>query len=160
MAVFTRKVTTDTVVKYLKRFGVPAHAIEQPGQAQGVVIAPLDVFGQVYMLAIDPIVETGQLDFVVMNVLHASLDDTPADRVHGLLLAMAALNYRIPLARLAYDPRDGEIALKYGIPVLGGELHYEDFERVLVVLQNILAKHAPDLRAVVAGEKTSREILE
>jgi hypothetical protein len=51
------------------------------------------------------------------------------------------------------------VALRYALPVTGGEVRYEDFEQVLVVLQNVLAKHAADLRAVVAGERTAQDIL-
>jgi hypothetical protein len=154
----SRKVTTSTIEKYLKRFGVTGTATRHDGVRQGVS-ATLEVPGLTWTVHVDLADETGQLEFRVPRLLLASLDDTPADRVHGLLLAMGALNYRIPLGTLAYDPSDGEVALRYAMPVVGGELHYEDFEQVLVVLQNVVAKHVSDLRAVVAGEKTAREIL-
>lgn len=154
----SRKVTTSTIEKYLKRFGTPGTPTRHDGVTQGVS-ATLEVPGLTCTVHLDLAEETGQLAFQVPRLLLASLDDTPADRVHGLLLALGALNYRIPLGTLAYDPSDGEVALRYAMPVVGGELHYEDFEQVLVVLQNVVAKHVSDLRAVVAGETTAREIL-
>ncbi len=154
-----KRPTADTIARYLTRYGASADTCPQPGQSEGVVRAPLDVLGQTYLLEVDPIVEEGLLRMSVPRLLHATLDDTPADRVHGLLLALAALNYRIPLVHFGYDPVDGEVALLYALPVLGGVLAYEDFERVLVVVENVLAKHVDDLRAVVAGERTAREIL-
>jgi hypothetical protein len=155
----TRKPTTDTVEKYLARYGVPARTIQQLGESQGVVHTQLDVLGTAYLLEVDPVAETGLLEFRVPRLLHATLDDTPADRVHGLLLVLATLNYRLPLVSLGYDPRDGEVALRYGLPTLGGSLAYEDLERVLVVIENVLARHVEDLRAVVAGVRTAQEIL-
>jgi hypothetical protein len=149
---------TRTIEKYLERYGLEVVRLSVSDD-DGICLSALAVEGHPYQITVARIAELGQLQFRVAGLLHATLDDTPADRIHGLLLALSVLNYRIPLGSLGYDPTDGEVALRYALPVTGGEVRYEDFEQVLVVLQNILAKHAADLRAVVAGERTAQEIL-
>jgi hypothetical protein len=154
----SKKATVRTIEKYLERYGLGAIGLSASDD-DGVCLSELGVEGHHYQLTVSRLAELGQLQFRIGGLLHATLDDTPADRVHGLLLALSVLNYRIPLGTLGYDPTDGEVALRYAMPVTGGEMRYEDFEQVLVVLQNVLVKHAVDLRAVVAGERTAQEIL-
>lgn len=147
--------TTREVAAFLRRFGVPA----DPGaQAQGAASGRLEVLGRGFHLVVGPNEQPDLLAFRVGGLVRAGPDDTPADRVHGLLLALASLNSRIPLGAFAYDPGDGEVSLHYAMPVCG-HLAYQDFARVLETLQDVLAGHAADLRAVVAGEKLAREIL-
>ena len=154
----SKKATVRTLEKYFERYGLQAVGLSVSDD-DGVCISTLSVDGHDYQVSASRLAELGQLQVRIGRLLHATLDDTPADRVHGLLLALSVLNYRIPLGALGYDPTDGEVALRYAMPVTGGELRYEDFEQVLVVLENVLAKHAADLRAVVAGERTAQEIL-
>ncbi len=151
-----KKATGRTIEKYLERYGLDVNRL--PGDQESY-LAKLPVEGAGYPLTVTHDQEVGLLRFSVGGLLHATLDDTPADRVHGLLLAVAVLDHRIPLGSFGYDPADGEVALQYAMPLVSGELHHEDVEQVLVVLQNVLARHAADLRAVVAGERTAREIL-
>jgi hypothetical protein len=153
-----KKGVTRTIQKHLERFGLEVVRLSVTDD-DGVCISALEAEGHVYQMTVTRISEIGQVQFRVAGLLHATLDDTPADRIHGLLLALSVLNYRIPLGSLGYDPTDGEVALRYALPVTGGDVRYEDFEQVLVVLQNVLAKHGADLRAVVAGERTAQEIL-
>lgn len=155
MSALGRNVTTDTLEKHLQRFGAAVTQITEDGQRLSACFGVLD---QSYTLAIDLAREAGLLGFSVSDLLHATLDDTPADRVHGLLLALAVLNHRIPLGSLGYDPVAGEVVLRYTMPV-SGDLAYEDFEQVLGVLRQVLIERASDLRAVIAGERTAREIL-
>jgi WD40 repeat protein len=154
-----RKATARTIEKYLERYGLEATRLSGTEQEDQTYVSALGVESHGYQVTIRHDVGLGQLEFRIAGLLHATLDDTPADRIHGLLLALSVLNYRIPLGALGYDPTDGEVALRYTLPVTGDEVRYEDFEQVLVVLQNVVAKHAADLRAVVAGERTAREIL-
>lgn len=154
-----RKATARTIEKYLDRYGLEAARLSGTEQDDQTCVTAMSVEGHAYQVTIVHDAALGQLEFRVAGLLRATLDDTPADRIHGLLLALSALNYRIPLGTLGYDPTDGEVALRYTLPVTGGEVRYEDFEQVLVVLQNILVKHAADLRAVVVGQRTAREIL-
>jgi WD40 repeat protein len=153
-----KKGTGRTIGKYLDRFGLASLRLSG-SDGDEVCLSALGVEGHEYQLVVSWLSGLGQLQFRVGGLLHATLDDTPADRVHGLLLALAVLNYRIPVGALGYDPTDGEVALRYALPATGGEVRYEDFEQVLVVLQNVLAKHGGDLRSVVAGERTAQEIL-
>jgi WD40 repeat protein len=154
----SKKHIARTVEDCLERYGLAALRVSG-SDGDGIFLSTLGVEGHDYQVSVTLLDELGQLEFRIGGLLHATLDDTPADRVHGLLLSLSVLNYRIPLGALGYDPTDGEVALRYAMPVTGGDVRYEDFEQVLVVLQNVLAKHAADLRAVVAGERTAQEIL-
>lgn len=154
-----RKVTARTIKGYLERYGVEAARLSGTEVDEQTCVTALGVEGHGYPVTIFCNVELGQLEFRIGGLVRATLDDTPADRIHGLLLALAVLNHRIPLGTFGYDPADGEVALRYTLPTTGGEVRYEDFEQVLVVLQNVLIKHGADLRAVVAGDRTAREIL-
>lgn len=147
--------TTSEVAAYLRRFGVPAEPV---AQAHGAASGRLEVLGHVYPVVVGATEQPDLLGFRVGGLVWAGPDDTPADRVHGLLLALAALNARIPLGAFAYDPGGGEVSVHYAMPVCG-DLAYRDFARVLETLQDVLAGHAENLRAVVAGEKLAREIL-
>lgn len=154
-----KKANARTIERYFERYGLEAARLSGTPEDEATCISALGVNGHAYQVTVTRDADLGQLRFRIAPLLHATLDDTPADRVHGLLLALAVLNHRVPLGSLGYDPTDGEVALHYAMPVTGGELRYEDFEQVLVVLENILTMHAADLRAVVAGERTAREIL-
>jgi hypothetical protein len=154
-----KKATAQTIQKYFERYGLEAARLSGTPEDDETCISAFAVQGHAYQITVVRDPEVGLFRFRVDGVLYAMLDDTPADRVHGLMLGLAVLNSRIPLGAFGYDPAFGEVALRYTLPVTGGELHYEDFERVVVVLENVLTKHAADLKAVVAGERTVQEIL-
>jgi WD40 repeat protein len=154
-----KKANAHTIEKYFERYGLEAARLSGTPQDDATCVSAVGVDGHGYQITVTVDASLGLLRYRIAPVLSATLDDTPADRVHGLLLALSVLNGRFPLGSLGYDAADGEVALHYAMPITGGEVRYEDFEQVLVVLQNILTKHAADLRAVVAGERTAREIL-
>ncbi len=154
-----KKATSRTIQKFLERYGLPAERLSGTAEDDETCISALDAQGHAYPMTVRRLPELGQLTFRVARLVQATLDDTPADRIHGLMMALAVLNYRIPLGSLGYDPSDGEVALHYCLPLTDGDMRYDDFERVVVVLENVVTKHAADLRAVVAGEKTAQEIL-
>lgn len=157
---FEKRVTTDLIEEYLQKLGLPHQAVDEPGEKEGVVVSPLPVpGGQVYMLMVDPIVEQQLLRFRVTQFLTAPLDATPPDRLTGLLLAMASLNYRIPLGAFAYDPNDGEVVLTCGMPINSDDLRYADFEHVVGMLGLVMSKHAADLKAVAEGKKHADELI-
>ena len=98
-----KKALTRTIEKYLERFGLEVVRLSITDD-DGVCMSALEVEGHAYQIAVTRISEIGQVQFRVGSLLHATLDDTPADRIHGLLLALSVLNYRIPLGSLGYDP--------------------------------------------------------
>jgi hypothetical protein len=157
---FDKKVTTDLIEEYLQKMGLPHRGVEEQGEQEGVVVSPLPTpDGQVYMLLVDPIVERNLLRFRVSDFMKAPLDETPVDRLAGLLLAMTSFNYRIPIGAFAFDPRDGEVVLTCGIPINSNDLRYEDFEHVVGMLGVVMGQHAADLKAVAEGTKQAEDLI-
>jgi hypothetical protein len=157
---FEKKVTTELIEQYLEKLGLPHHAIDEPGEEQGIVVTMLPTSPtKQYALLIDPIVEQSRLRFRVNGVVTAPLDATPADRLSGLLLALLTYNYRIPLGGFAFDPLDGEVMLKYDLPIHGKPLPFEDFKDVVGTLGGVLLAHAADLVAIVDGTKRPEDLI-
>jgi hypothetical protein len=157
---FERKVTTELIEQYLEKLGLSHHAVDEPGEQQGIVVTMLPTSpSQQYLLLIDPIVEQSRLRFRVNGIVKAPLDGTPADRFSGLLLALLTYNYRIPLGGFAFDPHDGEVMLKYDLPIHGKQLPFEDFKDVVGTLGGVLLAHAADLKAIVDGTKRPEDVI-
>ena len=154
-----RQATGRTIEKYFERYGLEAAALSGTPEDDATCVSAVGVDGHGYQVRVTVDAASGLLRFWIGPLLNATLDDTPADRVHGMLLSLSVLNHRVPFGSLAYDPDHGVVDLLYAMPIAGGHVRYEEFERVFVVLQNILIKHAADLRAVVAGDRTAAEIL-
>lgn len=157
---FEKKVTTELIEQYLEKMGLPHKGVDEPGEQEGVVISALPVAsGEQYLLAVDPIIERDLLRLRVGKILEAPLDATPADRLTGLLLAMTALNYRIPIGGFGFDPNDGEVVLSAGLPINSNDLKFEDFQHAILMLGVVLNLHAADLKAVADGTKQAEDIL-
>ncbi len=96
------QVTLKMLTDYLERFGWSRYkAVEEPFEQEGIIHTGWrrseDHEG--YTLTIDPIVEKQSLSFKVPKLLHAPIDETPADRLNGLLLAMGYINYPVSQKR-------------------------------------------------------------
>lgn len=156
-----QEVTVELIEQYLERFGWEQYmAVPEPKEKEGVVLTGWAGLGdEGHRLAIDPIVEKGMLLFKAHRVLEAPPDETPADRLNGLLLVLGALNYKHVMGGFAYDPRDGEVAFKLGMPVYSDDLEYEDFEHCLKAVIAAVEVDGPKLKAIVDGTKTPPEIL-
>lgn len=157
-----KKVTTELIEKYLDQYGWKRHqAIDEPGEREGIVLtgwtSPLSPDG--HILAIDPIVEKHGLVFTVREIAKAPTDTTPSDRLSGLLLAMATINFRLVMGAFSYDPSDGELVFKLGIPVASDDLHYEDFEHCLNGIAVTIDVHAANLRGIIEGTKTAQDVI-
>jgi hypothetical protein len=157
---FEKRVTVELVEEYLEKLGLPHKAVDEPNEKEGVAVSVLPTrAGDAYMLAVDPMVEQQMLRFRVPEIMKAPLDQTPADRLTGLLLAIAALNYKIPLGAFAFDPHDGEVVLTYGLAINSNDLRYDDFQHVVLMLGFVLDAHAADLKAIAAGTKRAEDVI-
>ncbi len=156
------EVTVDLIEKYLDQFGWKLHQdIPEKDEKEGVVMTGWhSPTGEGHPLIMDPMVEKGSLTFRAAQVLKAPPDETPAERLNGLLLTMLALNYKYILGGFAYDPRDGEVVFKLGIPVDSDDLEYEDFEHCLRVVIGAVEGDAPKLKAILEGTKTAQELVQ
>jgi hypothetical protein len=159
---FKKKVTTGLIEEYLDRYGWKQHtSLPEPGEREGVVVANWSSpFAEgSNQLIIDPMVEKDGLQFRVPGIVQAAPDETPADRLNGLLLAIAALNSQFVMGAFAYRPTTGEVLFQVGIPIVRDELAYEDFEHCMKVVTATVDRYAADLRAVVDGTKTAQEVI-
>jgi hypothetical protein len=151
----------DQVTSHLQRYGWSKYQeMEEAGEKEGVVLTgwTMEPNGENHTLAIDPIVEKNVIQFRARNVFKAPPDSTPADRLNGLLLAMGALNYKLIVGGWAYDPRDGEVLFRFGLPLHEGEISYEDFEHCIKVTVAAVELDGARLKAIVEGTKTGPEI--
>jgi hypothetical protein len=154
----------DQITAHLQKYGWQKfQAVPEIGEAEGVVMTgwsmnPGDPASETHALAIDPIVEKNALQFRARNVLKAPPDSTAADRLSGLLLAMSALNYKLIIGNWAYDPRDGEVLFRFGLPLHTKILSYEDFEHCLNVIIAAVEVDGAKLKEVIAGTKTGHEV--
>lgn len=161
--IFKKKVTTGLIEGYLDRFGWKKHrSVDEAGEREGLVFtgwtSPLSDGSN--QLIIDPMVEKNALRFRVPGIVQAAPDETPADRLNALLLAIGALNSQFVMGAFGYSPKTGEVVFSVGVPVASDELHYEDFEHCLTLVTMMTDRYASELRAIVDGTKTAQEVIE
>ncbi len=156
-----KSVTVKQIEKYLDRRGWSKHhAVAEPGEKEGTVLTGWRASsGEVFGLLIDPIIETSVLILRVPKILHAKPDSIASDRLSGLLMMMSYLNYELMLGNWIYDPSDGEVAFKLGIPIDDGDLSYENFDHCVRALVASVEVDASNLRAITDGSKSALEML-
>ncbi|UCF67980.1 MAG: YbjN domain-containing protein [Acidobacteriota bacterium] len=155
------KVTVERVEKYLDRYGWKRHkGIDEPNEQEGVVLTGWrSPQGESHLLTIDPIIEKNVLVFKAGGVLKAPPNNTPADCLNGLLMALSGLNYMMILGKWCFDPRDGEVRFTLAIPIDEGRLAYSEFEHCLNVVVATVSTTASKLKEVVEGKKSAMELL-
>ena len=156
------QVTLELMKQYLERFGWHRYkAVDEPMEKEGIIHTGWRSSPEAkgFNLVIDPMVEKNCLAFRVPKVLVAPLDETPAERLKDLLVAMGFINYRIILGKFAYDPRDGEVRFSVDIPIDENTVTYEQFQHCLGVTVKMVEDYAPKLKAIVNGEKTAEEFI-
>lgn len=163
MALFAKKVTCEMIEGFLDQRGWQGRlTVPEPGEEEGVVMTgwrASDGEGS-YKLLIDPILEQNVLLFRVPAITHAPPNSTPAEHLNGLLMAMAAINYRTLVGSWALDPSDGEVVYKAGLPIDAHNLSFEDFDHCLKAVAITVEQYAPKLRAIASGEATVAELFE
>jgi hypothetical protein len=153
--------TIEQIEKHLKRYGWEKfQAVPEPGEKEGMIMTGwVGSSGQPHILSIDPIAEKHVLTVRARSVVKAAPDSTPADRLSGLLLAIGAINYRLLVGDWGYDPRDGEVVFRVGIPLHADEIGYEDFELCLNVIVGAVEIDGPRLQSIVDGTAAASELL-
>lgn len=158
---FGNQVTTKLIEQYLDRHGWRLHeSLAEASEQQGIVRTGwAGANGEGHAMVIDPVVEKQCLTFSVPNVASAPPDGTASDRLSGLLTTMGYFNYALFLGSWGYDPRDGEVAFKLGIPIDDGKLSFEEFEHCLRVAIIAVEASGGSLRAIIDGSKTAIEVM-
>ena len=153
-------VTVRLIEQYLDQFGWRKHtSIDEAGEQEGAVLTGwVGDAGLQHGLVIDPIVERGCLIFRVPKVFMAPLDETPGDRLSGLLAMLGLLNYQLLLGRWCFDPRDGEVSFKVGIPIDDG-LGFKGFVRCIGAIAMSVDNDVPTLRDLLEGRTTLAAVL-
>ncbi len=69
------------------------------------------------------------------------------------------LNFKMMMGTWCYDPNDGEVAVKIGVPIHDG-LSFEAFEHCLTtILVPLVSVYGPQLKALIAGDTTISAVL-
>ncbi len=155
---FDKKVTAALIGQYLAKLGISHQVVGDTGE-QSVVICVMPAVTGTFMVVIEGNAEQRLLHVRVGAILKAPLDETPADRLSGLLLVMSSINYRLPMGAFGFDPSDGEVALSCSVPIDSNDLRFEDFRHVMLALTGVLDKHAAELRSVADGSMQAEEVL-
>ena len=155
------KSVIEVLSNHLRRFGWENfEVVEEQGEKEGMIKTGwAELSGEVHGLLIDPMIEKHLLGFRAIQVAKAPADSTPADRLNGLLLAIAAFNYQLVVGGWAYDPRDGEVVYRLGVPLNDG-VEYEDFEECLNVVRTAVESQGPKLKKIIDGTATGQETVE
>ena len=158
---FNKEVTLKQIGEYLKRFGWENfQEVPEPGEKEGIILTGWSLGeGEGHKVAIDPMVEKGSLLFRAREVAMAPLDSTASDRLNGLLLAMATMNYKMIIGSWGLDPTDGEVVFTVGMPIGSGDLDYDDFERALTVLVGSVEVQGRGLKEIIEGTKTAEQAI-
>jgi hypothetical protein len=150
---FQKKVTTKLIEEYLDRYGWKNHAaMEEPGEERGFVLTGWQslLLGEGLQMVIDPVIEKQTLVFQVTGIAKADPDTTPSDRLVSLLLKLLEENKVILTGAFAFGREDGEVILRWSIPIASDDLAYEDFERCIKTLTATAELNAVALRKLIA----------
>ncbi len=157
---FKKRVTTQRIKKYLDKHGWSRHEeIEETDEKEGIVVTGWRSRMGGTMLMIDPMVEKNCLSFKAVKVLSAPPSSTPTDRLVGLLMAMAHLNWRLIMGKWSYDPSDGEVRFELGIPIDDDDLSFEKFDHCLRAVIAAVDGDGQNLKAVADGSMSINEFL-
>ena len=157
-----RNVTTGLIEKYLDRHGWTRHVtLDEPGEVEGIVTSGWRPVGAAdgHVLAIDPMKEKATLAFSVEELAVAPTDATPVDRLSGLLLALSANNARLDLGAFVYDPGNGELAFRLGLPIDSDDLHYEDFAHCVRAVTTTVDRYVEPLRGIIDGTCSATDVI-
>jgi hypothetical protein len=155
-------VTLDLLKGYLDRFGWHKYkSVDEPMEKEGVIYTGWSSSPSAdgFVMTIDPIVEKKCLSFHVPKIIEAPPEETPAEQLKELLLAMGFINYRIILGKFSFDPRDGEVRFPLSLPIDENTITYEQFEHCLAVAVKAVEDYAPKLRAIAKGEKAAADLI-
>lgn len=148
------RVTARLIEAYLERHGWHAfRSVDEPDEIEGVTFTGWRAAtGELFDLVIDPIVESRVLLFRVPNVVSAPPATTPPERLTNLLTTLGLINYKLVLGSWAYDPRDGEVTFRQGIPIDDGDISFETFDHMLRAIVVAVEAGARTLRGIVEGD--------
>lgn len=157
---FNKSVTTKRIGKYLDQYGWPEYReIDEEDEKEGIVFTgwPSRMGGTAVI--IDPMVEKKSLAFKAIDILKAPPSSTPTDRLVGLLMAMAYLNWRLIIGSWSYDPSDGEVRFELGVPIDDDDLSFEKFAHCLRALTTAVNAYGKKLEAIADGSLSISQFL-
>jgi len=96
----------------------------------------------------------GIISVQVLGVLHARRESTSPEHLCQLLMAISYLNYRLPVVKVGYDPRDGEVRFSVEAPLILGENIKECIQETVKVAIVAVDKYKSDLIRIRDGEES------
>lgn len=154
-------VSIEVLTQHLEDFGWDKYKVSaEPGEEEGLILTGyIDEDGKSHTVFIDPMVEKGVLRIFASQVVLAPPDSTPADRLHELVYAVAALNTTSVLASFAYDPNDGEVTVSVAMPIEENDISFEQFQRAMGAVMWGIANYGEPLQQIVDGKATAADVL-
>ncbi|MCX6024490.1 MAG: YbjN domain-containing protein [Chloroflexi bacterium] len=90
----------------------------------------------------------------------ADLEVIPRQFQHECLAALMALNYQFSLGSFEWDPNDGEVRFRIGLPLDDNDLTQAQFRRVLGVTCFTVDRYRPVLPKIIHGGRTASEAIQ
>ena len=76
-----------------------------------------------------------------------------------VLLALSAINARLDLGAFVYDPGNGELAFRLGLPIDSDDLHYEDFAHCVRAVTTTVDRYVEPLRGIIDGTCSATDVI-
>jgi hypothetical protein len=154
-------VTIQVLTQHLEDFGWSRYRVTpEPGEEEGLIFTGYVGDDQSpHTVIIDPMVEKGVLRIFAPEVASAPPDTTPADRLHELVYALAALTASSVLASFGYDPSDGDVLVSVAMPIEENDISFEQFKRALGAVLWGISTYGEGLRKIVDGSAKAADIL-
>jgi len=154
-------VTIEVLRQHLEDFGWKQYQVTpEPGESEGLIFTGYVGEDQVpHRIIIDPIIEKGVLRIFAPEVVKAPMDTTDKDRLHELVLTVAALNTTSVLASFSYDPNDGEVSIAVAMPIDENDISFEQFRRALTAVMWGISTYGSGLKKILDGTARSSDVV-
>jgi hypothetical protein len=93
-------------------------------------------------------------------VLVSDIDMVARQHQHDCLAALMALNYQFSLGAFEWDPADGEVRFRIGLPLDDNDVTQAQFRRVLGVTCVTVDRYKPVLPKIVHGGRAPHEAIQ
>jgi hypothetical protein len=156
-----QKTTIELLSEYLPKYGWPAFKVVEQSPDGGKILtgwkSPFIDDPRLMFIAVSHSDNT--FSMVAPMLVSAPQGAMPIGQLADVLTAIGFANFALSLGRFAYDPRDGEIRLEFGMPIDDAELTYEQFEHLMNVAQATVGYWAPRIKDIADGGRTGASVV-
>ena len=156
-----KKTTLKLLTEYLPKYGWPAFQVVDDTTDGGKILTGWSspFISEPRLMFISVSHSQNTFNVVVPMLVSAPQEEMPIGQLADVLTAIGFANYALALGRFAYDPRDGEIRLEFGIPIDGAAITYGQFEHVMNVAQASVMYWAPRIKDIAEGGRTGGSVV-